>query len=278
MASNPAHLLRVGIINYENTLPWRHNLELPPALVDAVAWTHGNPAELNTAMQQHQLEVSVVSTAHYLQHAHQYQLLPTACIASVLQAESVFWVCQGNYASLEEALTHHATVYISSESATSVAVFEGLLHRWWPQRHRFERYTSKQGVATLNTHGNTFLIGDEALALLQHPNLHTHHTVFDLATLWHDWQQAQGWQPLPLVFAVWVAQRTLSPQQQALAVALIQHLQTHAEVNVPTCSAWLPQYQLPVERERYFQTSLCYALSLHDYEDAIQRLSDMISV
>jgi predicted solute-binding protein len=273
------------MIHYNNTLPWRHPsasnaaLSLPSSAEapSQVSWFAGTPTDINAAMANHELDMAIVSTASYLVHQQQWELLPPACIASHHQAESVFWVCQGTFTTLAEALVAHTELYLSGESSTSAQVFQGICQKLSPHPHRIQRYPSGQGEATFLTHGNALIIGDEALAFKatygQQSN--TQHrepfTLFDLVDCWHEY-----YPNTPLLFAVWVVQKTLTPSQQAHAQQLLNVLMQQAEHNIHTCPQWLGTYQLAPEARQYFQTALCYQLPLELYMPALDAVFDAV--
>ena len=72
--------LQLGAISFMNTLPIYHGFESQLALPPEIHY--GNPAELNSAMEAKQLDISPVSSVYYLRNQEKLQLLPGLSVSS----------------------------------------------------------------------------------------------------------------------------------------------------------------------------------------------------
>lgn len=188
-------VVRFGALSFLNAYPFRLTpSELPESL--ALEITFGTPAELNAAMGQGLLDVSLVSSAYYLRHQDRLQPLANLSIASAGPTESV-------YLALPQDAQQGETIAVPQTSETSVALAAHWIqsqtgkapsHQGWPV------YAKGESTQWLARGVPTLLIGDEALAhrLEDHPHSET---VIDLGAWWFDHTGT------PFVFALWVAQK-----------------------------------------------------------------------
>jgi chorismate dehydratase len=177
-------MLRLGRVSFINTFPveWALARHLDPEEVREVAAV---PTELNRMLSAGELDVANVSSVEYANNPERYVLLPSLCVGSDGAVESVQLITQ-----LPLPAVH--SVAVTSASATSVALVRVLVP------HAEIRPEGAQADARL-------LIGDAAL-----------HSAFSDPTPHHDlgalWRERTG---LPMVFAVWAAQRDCDPSALA---------------------------------------------------------------
>jgi chorismate dehydratase len=177
-------MLRLGRVSFINTFPveWALARHLDPEEVREVAAV---PTELNRMLSAGELDVANVSSVEYANNPERYVLLPSLCVGSDGAVESVQLITQ-----LPLPAVH--SVAVTSASATSVALVRVLV----PQAEI--RPEGADADARL-------LIGDAAL-----------HSAFSDPTPHHDlgalWRERTG---LPMVFAVWAAQRDCDPSALA---------------------------------------------------------------
>ena len=173
-------MLRLGRVSFINTFPveWALARHLDPGEVLEVAAV---PTELNRMLAARELDVANVSSVEYANNPDRYVLLPSLCVGSDGAVESVQLVTPLPLPALQ-------SIAVTSASATSVALVQVLVP------HAEIRPEGAEADARL-------LIGDEALAsAFSDPTPH-----HDLGALWHE---RTG---LPMVFAVWAAQRDCDP-------------------------------------------------------------------
>jgi chorismate dehydratase len=173
-------MLRLGRVSFINTFPveWALARHLDPDEVREVAAV---PTELNRMLAARELDVANVSSVEYANNPERYVLLPSLCVGSDGAVESVQLITQ-------LPLPAVTSVAVTSHSATSVALVRVLVP------HAEIRPEGSEADARL-------MIGDAALrSAFSDPTPH-----HDLGALW---RERTG---LPMVFAVWAAQRDCDP-------------------------------------------------------------------
>jgi chorismate dehydratase len=173
-------MLRLGRVAFINTFPveWALARHLDPDEVEEVAAV---PTQLNRMLANRELDVANVSSVEYADNPERYVLLPSLCVGSDGAVESVQLVTQ-------LPLPAVRSIAVTSQSATSVVLVKVLVP------HAEILPEGAEADARL-------LIGDAAL-----------HSAFSDPTPHHDlgalWRERTG---LPMVFAVWAAQRDCDP-------------------------------------------------------------------
>lgn len=199
--------LRFGVLSYVNCLPATLALETGTVGDPRLRLSHGSPAELNSRMAAGELDVSLVSTAEFLDRRQLYQRLPDFSLWCDGWVESV--TLHSPFG--KEQFAGMSPVFaVTPESATSVALLQILV----PHAQTVAFETLEQAHAGLEDgafHG-VLLIGDRAL---QPPDwareLHAH----DLGQWWQERTS------LPMTFAVWVARADLDAERMRLATSLL---------------------------------------------------------
>ena len=173
-------MLRLGRVAFINTFPveWALARHLDAGEVREVAAV---PTELNRMLAAGELDVANVSSIEYARNPERYVLLPSLCVGSDGAVESVQLVTP-------LPLPAVRSIAATRASATSVVLAQVLVP------HAEIREEGAAADAKL-------LIGDDALAsAFSDPTPH-----HDLGALW---RERTG---LPMVFAVWAAQRECDP-------------------------------------------------------------------
>jgi chorismate dehydratase len=217
-------MLRLGRVSYINTFPveWALSRHLDADEVQEVAAV---PTELNRLLSAGRLDVANVSSIEYARNSDRYVLLPSLCIGSDGAVESVQLVTQ-------LPLPAVRSVAVTRDSATSVVLVRVLV----PDAEILDE--DAEADAKL-------LIGDAAL-----------HSAFADPTPHHDlgalWRERTG---LPMVFAVWAAQRTCDPDALArLDAALRSAVAEAAEHADLVANAAAAQHGFPAGYlARYFE-------------------------
>ena len=240
--------LRVGRIPYVNCYPVygaidRGVVELGAELVTGV------PTELNRRMAAGDLDVSVVSAVEYARASDRYLLLPDLAISCDGPVQSVLLCSKKPAGELGGR-----TIVVSGSSMTSAALLELLFNEVWRVHPRFvsgDSETVAIDSLTAEPHDAHLVIGDAALLLTASNDAGTHAAYPHIYDLGAEWKR---WTGLPFVFAVWVAQRSVSARRSlAVHAALIvardwglTHLDELSEeaalrtgVAVPRCRAYL---------------------------------------
>lgn len=199
--------LRFGVLSYVNCLPATLALETGRVGDPRLRLSSGSPAELNARMAAGELDVSLVSTAEFLERRPLYQRLPDFSLWCDGWVESV--TLHSAY-SKDELATLSPVFAVTPESATSVALLQILVPR--ARTVCFESLEqARAGLRDGSFHGVLF-IGDRAL---QPPDWARTLKAHDLGE-W--WKERTG---LPMTFAVWVARADLDAARVQLATRLL---------------------------------------------------------
>ncbi|MCX5921090.1 MAG: menaquinone biosynthesis protein [Candidatus Melainabacteria bacterium] len=261
--------LRIGKISYLNTLPMVFNLPLEATLGVPVQWFEGPPADLNQAMKQGQLDVSLVSAVEFLRNEADWVLLPHLSISSFAPVQSVLWVAdvQEQRLTFPQALAQFDEFPVTSDSASSVVLLKCLAQLYTGKplfANQLKPYPASQYRYQLGHFGNALMIGDAALAFLN-SGVRKSDCIYDLSQLWSDFHGGQ----FPFVFGVWVAQRAWAnqhPELLARLVGCLQH-QVYENLHNPAQKQALLHhaqrlgYQTPAQLDAYFSHSLSYELT-----------------
>jgi chorismate dehydratase len=270
LSDGPYEGLSLGAIAFLNTMPiywpWRvpgagaSVRDFPVKLVEAV------PAELNAMMLAGELLVSPVSSAFYLRNQKQLVLLDDLSVSSSGAVESVFFVADKSWGS---ALLEYDTIAVPNDSETSIALLAHLLEQITGQdcQARFKVFPVSQAKQALAEHGNTLIIGDNAL-LAKEAGFPAPFQINDLSSLW---QAETG---LPFVFAVWAAQRDWAekhPEElQRINDLLRKNRDTFFRNQALFCDTLTMgsrQSQLPESvLYRYYMHCLTYGMSAEHHE------------
>lgn len=216
---------RLGWMSFLNTWPMRHDAErwMPPQ----TQHREGVPSVLNRALLAGDLDIALVSSLAYLQHAEEWTRLKGLSIASYGPVHSVLWVRHRTFSFSQHPILTPQT------STSSTGLLRHLLQAQYPQDSlTFHSYASNESVETLlERYGNALLIGDPALAFYAQtkarprPDL----ILMDLASVWYDLMKT------PFIFGVWCVRTDFLRQApsfvEAWQNALVAH--THAELQQP---------------------------------------------
>lgn len=176
-------MMRIGFTSYINSIPL--HIGLKESLPDSQI-TMQVPSRLNEMVLSKQLDISLVSSVHYLMHKNKLKLVDPFCIGASKAVDSVFLFYKDNLFQKS-----HPRIFLTSQSATSVALLKVLCKFHW---HIKPTYTSdpKEKVDA------SLIIGDDALEAAEEDLDRV-----DLAQAWFEFTQ------LPFVFALCVAQSEL---------------------------------------------------------------------
>ncbi len=150
--------LRFGILSYVNCLPATYALESGAVGEGNLELTKGSPAELNNLMAHGDLDVSLVSTAEFLNRRERYRRLPGFSLWCDGFVESVTLYSP---LSQQELLEGKPVIAVTPESATSVALTQILVPGCYTRPFTSLEEAAK-GLAD-GTYQGVLLIGDKAL-------------------------------------------------------------------------------------------------------------------
>lgn len=169
-------MLRVGVIDYVNTLPIFDALRKNVVPHNAV-FTFNTPVHINNQLAKNELDVAIISAAHFLGHRLEYVLLSDLGVAATKKVISIRLFSKKSYQELDGN-----PLYIPSHSASSVKMLKLICKHFWKISPVICPYTGS--AEHLFQQEEPFLvIGDECLFLFeQHPE----YPSVDLAEIWYN--------------------------------------------------------------------------------------------
>ncbi len=175
-------MLKIGRIGYINTVPLFSYLnETRYELISAP------PTKLNEMLLQGKIDISLVSTAVFLENEEHYTRITNLCIASYEEIQSVCLYYKGTLQELT-----YKTIALTSESASAAQLLKVLCRHFWKITPLF---TPLQGM--MEQQDAFLLIGDFCLRNKSIPGFQK----LDLGSAWY---HATG---LPFTFAVFAAHK-----------------------------------------------------------------------
>lgn len=181
--------IRVGIVNYLNTLPLIYGLKRPP-ITERIALTGDYPARIADQLLNDEIDVGLVPVAA-LKQMPEYHIVGDYCIGTEGEIASVALFS-------EVPLQEIRKVYLDYQSRSSVALLKYLMRESWgidPEIVQAENEHYREEIS-----GTTagLVIGDRAFEQRRKSTF-----IYDLGS---EWRAITG---LPFVFAVWASKRRL---------------------------------------------------------------------
>jgi chorismate dehydratase len=231
--------VQVGIVNYLNTLPLRHGLEVL-AQMGSITLYQDYPSKIAAALQTNEIELGLVPVAAMLTMPNAH-IVGTHCISADGVVASVALFSQVPLAEIK-------TVYLDYQSKTSVRLVKILCRDYW---HIDVQFVDAPQNFIDQVQGTTaaVIIGDRAL---QHKLQFTYE--YDLADAW---KQHTG---LPFVFAVWLSTTAMSADFIAAFDAAQQ--QGIACIDEVVAANPYSHYSL----EKYLKHNIQFTLSAEKFE------------
>ena len=206
--------LRIGKIPYANLFPIFYTLE-KECDCSSYEFVEGVPSVLNKMLRNGEIDVSPSSSIEYLKNPSLYRIIEGHSISSQGPIESILLFSRVPIGEL-----NGGTIYVSSQSETSVALLDIILREFYGIQCRLQVLQSPE-----NSGGEAFLlIGDDALKFSAEaqkcgsaeiktstlPSFRTSYLTYDLGDLWY---KKTG---LPFVFALWIARREFGDKEELL--------------------------------------------------------------
>jgi chorismate dehydratase len=203
-------MLKVGIIDYVNSLPFLTAFEnktvtCPCEIVKDI------PVRLNDLLAKNKLDVSLVSSAEYLNKQDSYQILSNYCIGARQEVLSVKLYTKDPI----EKLTNQ-TIGLTTQSYGSVKLVEVFCHHFWNIQPNFKTFNN---ISEAKNFPAFLLIGD---LCLKNPNVNGYQSI-DLA---QEWYKHTG---LPFTFAVFAVRNEVL-QKKAEAIKVFEKSLTDAVI------------------------------------------------
>jgi chorismate dehydratase len=199
--------LRVGRIEYANCVPLFKAFD---ALCDINhRFVDGVPAILNAMLSHGEIDLSPSSSIVYGSDPSRYWLLPGLSISATGPVRSVLLFSRQP---LEEL--NGATIGLTNESDTSVALLKIILAKFFAFKNEFQR-TDVLPQQADDDFGALLLIGNQAMRMSM--AVSDYH-VYDLGDLWYRFTG------LPFVYALWVVNRQSVAGQEGSVIDLARTL------------------------------------------------------
>ncbi|MGE3954520.1 MAG: menaquinone biosynthesis protein [Parachlamydiales bacterium] len=189
--------MRVGIPKYSNTIPLIGGL-LAGEVESDIEWVREVPTTLNRLISVGELDIGLISTAHYLENQSALKLLSGHCIAAVDEVQSVLLYKRNGIEKIDKV-----SVAITDESASGARLLKVLAERFWNVAPHYVKLCRLEEATEFPAF---LLIGDAAL---ENPVIPGYYTV-DLATAWYE---KTG---LPFPFAVFAAPKVTPEVDRAM--------------------------------------------------------------
>ncbi|HYA26779.1 MAG TPA: menaquinone biosynthesis protein [Thermodesulfovibrionales bacterium] len=183
--------LRIGRINFSNLFPIFYGLE---KFTDCSPYefVEGVPSAVNRLLREGKIDISPSSSIEYIKNEDDYILMDNHSITSAGPVGSILLFSKRPMEGL-----FGATVLVSSQSETSVALLDIVLNKF----HKMNcvlRSSDEPLSRGIESYPAYLLIGDNALReSLRWPGLYK----YDLGEIWH---RKTG---LPFVFALWIGRK-----------------------------------------------------------------------
>ena len=196
---------RVGQINFLNVLPLTYSFLHGGA--EGLEIHKGVPTELNSDISAGRLDISAVSSLHYACQSEAFVVLPSVCIASDGDVQSIILVSRKPIDALEDD-----RIVLSAQSATSHVLLKIILRSSYGAFPHYEVRTLSPAEPVPEDATAALFIGNDALYL----NFHRQEDLY-YYDLGQEWKSFTGQQ---MVYALWVARKDFAekhPQELALA-------------------------------------------------------------
>ncbi|HEX6192207.1 MAG TPA: menaquinone biosynthesis protein [Chitinophagaceae bacterium] len=184
--------IRVGIVNYLNTLPLIYGLERPP-IKDMIELVGAYPAKLAQMLADGEIDLGLIPVAAIPQLPN-WHLVGDYCIGTEGEIASV---CLFSEVPMHEI----KKVYLDYQSRSSVALLRWLMKEYWGIHPEIVEAKDEHFREEIKGTTAGLVIGDRAL---EQRKISTF--IYDLGS---EWRAITG---LPFVFAAWISREKLPDQ------------------------------------------------------------------
>ena len=182
--------IRVGIVNYLNTLPLLYGLQKPP-IADLIQLTGDYPAKVAEKLKKGEIDVGLIPVA-VIPELPSYHIVGSHCIGTEGEIASVALFS-------EVPMNEIKKVYLDYQSRTSVALLKFLMREYWGISPEIVKASGEDYRKEIEGTTGGLVIGDRALEQRKVSTF-----IYDLGS---EWRKITG---LPFVFAAWVSLRPLA--------------------------------------------------------------------
>ncbi|TCK05251.1 menaquinone biosynthetic enzyme MqnA/MqnD family protein [Phorcysia thermohydrogeniphila] len=259
-------MLRVGKIEYLNTVPVYYGFLSGKVPSDGIEFVEDVPSELNRLLREGKLDISVISSYEYLTNSDKYLLFPNFSISAKKRVLSVLFLSTVPIHQL-----HRKDVWLTRSSMTSRELLKFLLREVYGVEPNFRYYSLK--VCDLPKNPTALLtIGDEALRFLKTRRFSF---VYDLAEEWHN---LYG---LPFVFAVWAVRKDSYEREKEAIGEFYRRLSKSREIGIGSfseiCSRYSKKLQLPEKMCKNYLENLIFSLGEEELE-SLEKFAQSVKV
>jgi len=184
--------IRVGIVNYLNTLPLIYGLERPP-IKDKIELIGAYPSRLAQMLADGEIDLGLIPVAA-IPELPSWHLVGDYCIGTEGEIASV---CLFSEVPMNEI----KKVYLDYQSRSSVALLRWLMKEYWGIHPEIVEAKDEHYREEIKGTTAGLVIGDRAL---EQRKISTF--IYDLGS---EWKAITG---LPFVFAAWISREKLSDQ------------------------------------------------------------------
>ncbi|MGO9377101.1 MAG: menaquinone biosynthesis protein [Dissulfurispiraceae bacterium] len=205
--------LKIGRIPFANLFPIFYTLE-KEFDCSSYEFIYGVPSLLNEMLREGVIDLSPSSSVEYLKNSSLYGFVDGISVSSRGPVGSIFLFSSKPIESLDGS-----TIYVTSQSATSVALLDIVLKRFLGIN-----YSSSVSQIPATMDADAFLlIGDEALKFgsmfkSRSTELSRFPIMYDLGEIWYE---KTG---LPFVFALWIVRKELYNKADIRNKLLVQFI------------------------------------------------------
>lgn len=181
--------IRVGIVNYLNTLPLIYGLQQPP-VNEWIELTGDYPAKVAQQLKDGEIDLGLIPVA-VIPELPQHHIVGNYCIGTEGEIASVALFS-------EVPMKEVKKVYLDYQSRTSVELLKYLMREYWGISPEIVKATGEDYRDEIKGTTAGLVIGDRAFAQRKVSTF-----IYDLGS---EWRAITG---LPFVFAAWVSTREL---------------------------------------------------------------------
>ena len=179
--------IKISAVSYANTYPFLYGL-MQKMNMDAISISLDVPSECAHKLSALEVAIGLIPVAK-LADIPNAQIISDYCIGAVGAVKTVLLMSQVPIDEIE-------TVFLDSESRTSVNLVKVLAKHYWKTKWKWEQAPKTFPIA--DRHQSIVLIGDKTYQYRK-----DYPFIYDLAELWFEFTGK------PFVFAAWVANREL---------------------------------------------------------------------
>lgn len=205
-----------------------------------------NPADLAERLIEGVLDIAPIPAIEYARHADDLVLLPDIAISSSGEVQSILLLSKVPAEELDGC-----TVALTNASRTSQVLTRILLAKRWGVSASFVEMPSDLG-SMLRDADAALLIGDDALRAYWDTPAHL--VTYDLGTEW------TSWTGLPMVYAVWAAQRGFAqrePEAMREVIRMLNESLTYCRAHLGEISEYAARWEpFPAEKFRSYFDAL----------------------